>query len=309
MMKYAIISTAVTDEIEHWGSADPAVMLGGAGTYALAGVKVWTDDVALLTGVGADFAGKHGGWFEANGLRTEHLLVKAEHTPTTRITYFEDGERVETPVYGPEHYRLMEASLDEIRASLGPKVKGVYIFKEAIPEFWDDIGQLKRELGFTLLWEINADSAVFSQVAAVKRIAENVDIFSINRTEARALLQRESIDELIAEFQSWRTPHIFLRDGGRGAYMIGGQRHVHVPPVENVLVADATGGGNSSSAGVLYGICEGYSPYDAGVIGSISASVCLEQQGVPMKMDRELRERAVRLFNKMGRNEHEKSID
>ncbi|MBS4208905.1 PfkB family carbohydrate kinase [Bacillus sp. FJAT-50079] len=298
-MKYVIVSTAVTDKTYQYGRTTPTINLGGAGTYALAGVKIWTDEVTLVTGVGADFASVHGKWFEENGLVMDQLQVKDEKTPTTIVKYFEDGERKETPAFGTNHYRLMEATVDDIQATLHSDVKGVYIFKEADLEFWYAVSQLKQNHRFTLMWEINADSAVFDQIAHVKGIAEKVDIFSINRTEAHSLLHKESINEMITEFKSWNTPLIFLRDGARGAYMIYEDECVHVPPVKNAKVVDATGGGNSSSAGVLYGVCEGYSPYDSGVIGSISASVCLEQQGVPQHLDSEIRKRANELLQDM----------
>ncbi|MBP1996639.1 carbohydrate kinase family protein [Paenibacillus eucommiae] len=300
-MKYVMVSTAVTDLTYPYGHTDPTAALGGAGTYALAGAKVWTDDVTLVTGVGADFAGAHGHWFETNEISMNHILVKDVHTPTTLIHYFKDGERKETSAFGSEHYRLMEAGTDDIQAALGPDVKGVYIFKEAILEYWQAVSSMKQAYGCTVLWEINADSAAYSQMDHVRKIAEMIDIFSINMTEARSLLNLHTVDEIVEQFRSWKTPLVFLRDGGRGAYMIARDEYVHVPPVQDVNVVDATGGGNSSSAGVLYGICEGYSLYDAGVIGSISASICLEQQGVPEFLDADLRKRANRLLENMRR--------
>ncbi|REK77726.1 carbohydrate kinase family protein [Paenibacillus paeoniae] len=298
-MKYVIVSTAVTDETYQYGTTAPTVSLGGAGTYGLVGAKIWTDDVALVTGVGADFVETHGAWFETNRLHTQHLIVKDEHTPKTLVKYFEDGERQETPAYGAEHYRSMEASAADIGEALRPGVKGIYIFKEAELAFWDEIDALKQKFGFKLMWEINADSADYALISTVRQIAERVDMFSINRTEAQSLLRKDNVEEIIAEFAAWDTPLVFLRDGARGAFMISGEEVVHAPVVPDLDVIDATGGGNSSSAGVLFGICEGYSPYEAGIIGSISASICLRQEGVPLRLNEGLRQDAIELLNKM----------
>jgi sugar/nucleoside kinase (ribokinase family) len=48
---------------------------------------------------------------------------------------------------------------------------------------------------------------------------------------------------------------------------------------------DTTGGGNSSSAAVLYAYCEGYEPKMAAAMGSAAAAVIISQFGVPDIMD------------------------
>ena len=116
----------------------------------------------------------HGTWLETNEIDANHLLIKHEKTPTTKIQYFQNGERKETPVFGSDHYRLMEAVPEEIDSALHGRVKGVYIFKEADLEFWKAVGDMKREHGFTLLWEINARSAKHALINDVKQIGESV---------------------------------------------------------------------------------------------------------------------------------------
>ncbi|QUW23039.1 carbohydrate kinase family protein [Sporosarcina sp. Marseille-Q4063] len=298
-MKYIIVSTAVTDETYQHGSLEPTVSLGGAGIYALAGVKIWTDEVILVTGVGSDFNRLHGKWFEDNQIITDHLFIKHEETPKTLVNYFEGGERKETPIFGNEHYRTMEATIDEIKRATHPEVKGIYIFKEADLEFWKAVLEIRKATGFKLMWEINANSANHSQIDNVKTIAEEIDIFSINISEAKTLLIKNDISDIISELFLWTTPFIFLRDGANGAYMIYGDEYVHISSVEQVNVVDATGGGNSSSAGVLYGLCEGFSAYEAGIIGSISASICIQQEGVPANLDYEVRKHANELLKNM----------
>lgn len=49
-MKYIIASTAVTDEIHFVDGKRTEIVAGGAGVYALCGVKLWSDDVMLVTG-------------------------------------------------------------------------------------------------------------------------------------------------------------------------------------------------------------------------------------------------------------------
>ena len=51
------------------------------------------------------------------------------------------------------------------------------------------------------MWEISADAVSPDQIEIVQRTAEQSDIFSINITEAKSLLQVESMAELVQIFQ------------------------------------------------------------------------------------------------------------
>lgn len=69
--------------------------------------------------------------------------------------------------------------------------------------------------------------------------------------------------------------------------MINSSEVCDVEAEKNVRVVDPTGGGNSSSGGVLYGFCEGYSPVQCGQMGSKSAAMCITQYGIPKLITRE----------------------
>ena len=72
-----------------------------------------------------------------------------------------------------------------------------------------------------------------------------------------------------------------------GAIMITPTKTVYVPAVSDVLAVDPTGGGNSSSGAVLYGFSEGKDLKTCGMMGSISAAMCISSYGVPEVIDRE----------------------
>ena len=75
-MKYIIASTAVTDEIHFVDGKRTEIVAGGAGVYALCGVKLWSDDVMLVTGVGTDFSGIYGEWYKNNNISMDGLMIK-----------------------------------------------------------------------------------------------------------------------------------------------------------------------------------------------------------------------------------------
>lgn len=297
MTEYIIVSTAVTDDIFQANLDYVGSYLGGAGIYALAGISLWTPNTMLLTGVGADFFGRNAHWFESNGLTMDGLYEAAPLTPRTNVLYFPDGERIETPCFGAAHYAKMEPPADLILQQC-KNAKGVYIFKDANPAFWRTLLDGKQQYGFTIEWEINADSAKPEHLAAVREIAEQCDIFSINLREACSLLQANTLKSIVEIFKGWNTPMIFLRNGSSGSVVIRDGNAIRVPSIPNVLVQDPTGAGNASSAAVLFGFCEGFSAYDCGILGSISASYTIAQWGPPLdfKQYRTEAEKQFRLF-------------
>lgn len=297
-MDYIIASTVVTDEIRFADGKTVERKAGGAGIYALCGIRLWCDSVMPVTGVGRDYAELFGEWYEKNHISMAGLMEKDEKTPYNIIQYFEDGERSETALYGADHYRKIEVEPEELRPYF-QTAKGIYIFKNNSPEFWEKLLPMMKERKAAVMWEIASDSACPECLDDVKRIAENTDIFSINLTEARNLLGRDSLEEIIACLREWKLKLIFLRRGSKGAVMITPSETVFVPTAAHVNVVDPTGGGNSSSGAVLYGWCTAHTPLECGLMGSISAAMCLEQYGVPEVIDSGRREKAQKLLEEM----------
>ena len=99
---------------------------------------------------------------------------------------------------------------------------------------------------------------------------------------------------MIKKLQSWGMELVFLRQGAKGAIMITPQEVVEVPSQPNVNVVDPTGGGNSSTGGVLCGLVQGYSAEICGKMGSLSAAMCISQHGVPDMITKEMREAAMK---------------
>ncbi len=300
---YIIVSTAVTDRVYAHGAGRVEEQLGGAGVYALSGIRLWTENCCLVTGIGRDFPERHAEWFRRNRCTMEGLMVKDPHTAVSQIRYFADGERIETPPFGAEHYRKMEASPAELEPWL-KSARGVYIFKECDAAYWESVLEMKQRYGFRLLWEINADSAVPERLEQVRGIAKQCDIFSINKTESLRMLSASSLEEAAGQLGKWEVPLIFLRAGEKGALMLSGGSVSSVPPVKDPVMKDPTGCGNGSCAAVLYGFCEGFGPVRCGLMGSISAAHIMEQYGPPVTTQDDT-ENAFTLLSQMEGQYHE----
>lgn len=277
---YIIVSTAVTDEVTEADGTKPGCFLGGAGIYALSGARLWTKEAVIVTGIGEDFGEAYREWFRRSRCREEGLLVKDAHTAISHVQYHEDGERTEHSEHGPEHYRHMEAEPEELEPFFA-KAKGVYIFKDLPEVYWKKIIMSKRKYRFRLMWEINAEAAVPERAGDVRRLAEQCEMFSLNRTEAMRLLQTKELAAVIDRLLTWKVSLIYLRAGEKGAYVLTNGKAYRIPCEARVRVKDPTGAGNSSTAAVMYGYCEGFTPEECGIMGSISAARAIEQYGPP----------------------------
>lgn len=299
-MDYIVLSTTVIDDLYMADGMHVPNVIGGAGTYALAGMKVWSDSVGIVTGVGEDYFGIFGGWYRDNNITMEGLIPKDANTPRNIVRYFEDGERVETPEYGLAHYRKIEGTPSDLeRFCVG--VKGVYVFKNYDKLFWDGILLLKERCGFKLMWEIASDAITPENLPGIREVAAKTDVFSINRTEALKMLGETDIASAANKLSDWRVPMVYLRAGAGGAYAISGGKVVTVPSVP-CEAADVTGGGNSSSGGAFVGYCETGDAVSAAIMGNISASFCIAQYGVPKIIDNALKNKALKIFDEMKGN-------
>lgn len=291
-MKYAVISAVVTDEI-HFADKTVKIVPGGAGIYALSGIKLWQDDAEIVTGIGKDYLSLHGDWYTANNLSTKGLKVKDEKSPYTVIQYYKDGERDETPRYGAEHFARLETTGEELIPYL-ETMDGIYIFKNTSEEFWKPVLVSKKHTSCRIMWEIAADAAVNDNLARVREIAKGVDAFSLNMTEAKNLFGTVDKQRIISELQSWGLELVFLRQGAKGAMMITPSHVEEVLSQPDVNAVDSTGGGNSSTGAVLCGLVEGYDARTCGIMGSISAAMCISQYGVPKEITSQMREEALK---------------
>ena len=288
-MSYLVVSTAVIDKIVLPNGMAQNLVLGGAGVYALSGIKVWHDDVKIVTGVGEDFLASQGDWFANNNLTTSGLIIKDKNTPHTVIQYFADGERLETPTFGTEHYYRLMPSAADVRTHCTPDTAGVYVFRDTAPLFWQEMSRLKAEYNFKLMWELDASVAVPEKLPEVLAVLNNCDIFSLNKQEAFTLFSVNQIEAAITNLQNLRLPLVFLRLGAKGATIITPENQYHIPSVPDAHVVDPTGAGNSSSAAVLVGYCQSQDPVTIGTMGAVSATFCLAQYGPPPILDHTVR--------------------
>lgn len=293
-MEYIIATTVSTDEVH---LADGTVFPnqpGSAGFYALAGMRVYTDKILICGGIGPEYLPRHEKWYKDNHVSTEGLILRSEVSPTIVIHYFPDGSRTDEPNVGLHVFRALDPTPEEVFRCCGRETKGVYTFKGLDRPNLEALIAGREKYGYKLMWEIGEDACVPENIPVIEQYLKSVDVFSINRGEAKMLYgvdtEEEAQDRLCTAAPHW----VYFRRGSQGGNILAGGEVYSCGSVKDVQVVDSTGGGNSSSAAVLYACCEGYDPKMAAAMGSAAAAVIISQFGVPEIMDENTTEQALK---------------
>lgn len=279
MGHYLIVSTAVMDTL-HFPDGRPVQTVGGgAGLYAWAGARLWNDNILLCCGKGTDFDHTLRSLFIRNSIPTRAMFSVQEPTPKTEVHYQQNGERVEQPVFGQDHYQRFVADIDQLRPFL-MEAKGVYLFREVDDiSFWEELFHLKKRYGFTLMWEVSADSTKPEKQKVFETIASQVDILSINKTETSNMYGTDQTENL-HKLEDLKIPLVYFRQGKQGALLLSQGKQIASASDFSYPLVDPTGAGNSSSSAVLIGYCEGRPLPEIGVMGSISSGSNIIQYGI-----------------------------
>ena len=291
MGKIAILSHIVIDEIHEPGVAQSHVAVGGAGAYAAVGASLVRPqgDSAIVSGVGDRDHEFLASWCEDRGIDPRGLFVVSDSSPRTRIEYFADGERVETPVFGLEHFDA-HTPLPMHIPFAPADLSGVYLFHDHGSEYWQHVAELRPKLSVPLMWEISAASCSPESREIVLERAAAVDIFSVNRTEALGLFGATSTREALASLRSM-SGIILLRLGPEGAIVLEHGRTLHVG-TDAVDVVDPTGGGNSFSGAFLAAYASSGNVVQSAQAASAAAAAVIAAPGAPV-VDDERRLRVV----------------
>ena len=295
---YYVLTQLLIDDVYFPNGEHKQNQLGG-GTYAVAGMRIWSDRVGFCCAVGPDYPGQYDGWFrkhqiEVTGGRREKRCTRA------RLNYFPDGEREEILLPGYATHRETQPLVSEIPPAYA-RCKGMYFFKDCEPAFWDELLPFLQHGSALSCWEIFGASAAPENRDLIGDYLRHVDLFSLNLTEGKRLTGALQPEEVLRGLLALNAKNVILRMGAQGALVSSGTGIYHIPAAETQVV-DVTGGGNSSTGGFTVGFCEsGGDIVEAGLYGSVSASYILRQYGVPEDIGPELQRNAAKALDPLRR--------
>jgi sugar/nucleoside kinase (ribokinase family) len=278
---YVTCSNLIIDDIVLADGRSFMNILGGAGTHALMGMRVWSDQLGYVASVGADLDPKHREVLASLGIDLRGFAEREGYTTARAWQLFEwDERRIEI-------FRTSEAEFDRFKPMFADipadylKAKGFHIQSGTMAELLDLIASLHAvNPDVCLAWE-PAPLQLAGSPADVQAALAQVALFSPDRGEAQAMTGEETTDGALEKLLGWGASAVALRMGAQGSLVATstGARY-RIPAVPTTIV-DVTGGGNAYIGGFLVGLGEGLGVVDAAARAAVSASFTLEQFGVP----------------------------
>ncbi|MBI5879061.1 MAG: hypothetical protein HZB53_15545 [Chloroflexi bacterium] len=278
--RYVSLATVIIDDIVLPTGETRMGELGGAGTHAIAGMRVWSAALGMVGAIGADCPPSIRARLAAYGVDLSGLIVRPG-LPTARAWQIFE--------FNDHRTEIFRNSLDTFRAATPrpDEIPADWLQADGWHVQWGTPAGLAvlfariraARTGARIFWE-----PTFSQVdaglAALRPLCPQVDVFSPNFEEAARLCGTSDLDAIVATLAGTGAPLLALRMGKAGSLV-----HRHADgrtwriPAAPAQVVDVTGAGNAYCGGFVVGLCETGDPFEAGLRGAVSASFAVEQFG------------------------------
>ncbi|KAF5393902.1 hypothetical protein D9757_000213 [Collybiopsis confluens] len=293
---FIIDEFSFTDSAGSTTSDYAAQQIGGGGTYAAIGARIWLPprDIGMIVDKGYDFPSDIESKLKLYGddmwlfrSQTQAQTTRALNiykgdqrgfqylTPRIRIT---PRDLVKTPLERP---RSLHFICSPARAS---------VILSEVPEIhgWNPF----------VIYEPIPDRCIPEELPALVAILPSVDVLSPNAEEALSLLttpvvhplSRSSVEQAAARLlELGAKDTVIIRSGALGAYVLtrkAGGRWIEAFWTESDAskIVDVTGAGNSFLGGLAAGIELNGDIFEAAFYASVSASFVIEQSGLPTVM-------------------------
>lgn len=282
---YYVLTQLLIDDISLPSGERKTNQLGG-GIYAVAGMRIWNDKIGFCCAPGPDFENNYDTWFINNGIEISGGR-RDKNCTHAAINYFPDGEREEILLPGCASHRESQPLVSEIPPEY-QNCKGMYFYKDCEESFWDELLPFLLHSSSVKCWEIRGAAAIPEKRGFIGDALRHIELFSLNLTEGKRLTGLSQPKDIINDLFRLNARNVILRMGAKGALVSNGKDTFHIPAVPTNVV-DVTGGGNSSTGGLVTGFCQsGGDIVEAGVCAAISASYILQQYGVPPQINQTL---------------------
>lgn len=278
------IGSIIIDDIILPDGAKKMGVLGGGLTHAAMGMRVWSDQIGLVSSVGGDFDHRQmsllAAYFNVAGMQI------FKHTPTPRAwqVFDADGTRHETFQTDFEEMQNCIPKPDQLPDEYS-LIAGVHL--HCPPQevaLWVPV--LRNRGCQVILWEPWDEFCVPQNRDLFKLNCQQVEVVSPNLREARRLTERDDPKDIVGCLRDYGAKNVALRMAEAGSLVLdesGRMFSVPAYPVEKIV--DVTGAGNAFCGGFVYGYANTGDGLRAGWYGSVSASLALHQFGALYPLD------------------------
>lgn len=276
------LSNIIIDDIVLWDGRTLMGTLGGAGTHAVVGMRVWGGSHGVVGWVGEDFDPAMRA--QLTGMDTDMRGLGLRNSPSTRAWQIIEQDdrrheifRTSLSVFvelAPDLADVPEAYFGARAMHLmpnGPVTRTVRLIRELrarAPRLQFVFEPPPEQAGATA-----ADYAPALPLLA---------LFSPDIDQARAITGRAEPADMAAALIDAGAPLVAIRMGARGSLVRAASGESwRVPAVPPRAIVDVTGAGNAYCGGFAVSLGRGLGVLESALRAAVSASVALEQFGVP----------------------------
>jgi sugar/nucleoside kinase (ribokinase family) len=255
--------------------------LGGSATHALVGMRIWSDRLGYFAAVGSDFSRDHRAQLERLGVDLRGLIERDGYPTARAWQLFEPEERrVEVFRTDIEDFYRQKVQFEEMPPDF-LEARGYHLHFGTLAET-AELAEKLRAVNPTacLVWE--PTQLEFTGTGEeFHAVLSQVDLVSPDLGEARQMTGQSTAERMAETLLGWGVQVVALRMGARGSLVATAGGEVYTVPAVPTTVVDPTGAGDAYCGGFLVALGSGVDAAEAGARAAVSASLALEQFGVP----------------------------
>ena len=279
---YITFSNLIIDDIVFSDGRTAMNILGGSGTHALTGMRVWSDRLGYAGSIGDDLDPIHIKNLNAFGVNTDGLVLRDNYQTARAWQIFEPNDlRIEIFRTDPEEFDRRQVMGDDLPPHY-VQAKGVHFSWGTLLEMEEVIHQLRAANPTIKLVMETTPNQLNESKDVLKRILPLLDCFAPDLDEARVISAESTTPEALCDtLLGWGAPLVAIRMGKRGSMLKASNGDGWQLPAVPTNIVDVTGAGNSYCGGLLTGLGDSVPALEAGLRAVVSASFALEQLGLP----------------------------
>lgn len=293
----------IIDDIVHPDGSTQMGVLGGGGIQTAFGMRLWSESVGLVAGIGSDFSAQVLSWLEESQIDGSGL--RFNEFPTARAWQLLEHDerrtqvwRVPREVFSSQLRRSVDYLPQDYRGAKGYHF-GIH------PEDPDKgfVNELKHRGGVVSIEPFRPAQRVPAW-RELNELLSGVDIFSTNMLEAESLVGSGTPEAISDRLIDAGARIVVLRLGAEGSMIAerDSVTKIKVPAVP-VRVVNPVGAGNAFCGGFLVGWMENQDLVKAGVYGAVAASYLIESNKIPtinQSIIKQAHQRAIDLIPKVA---------
>lgn len=299
--RFVTLGMFIIDEFQFLDEAGRATVktldpqIGGGGTYAIIGARIWLtpDKLGMVIDKGTDFPETFHSTLMNYGNRMWLFRDRADGVTTRALNTYRGDHR--DFQYLTTKMRITVEDLVGTRLER-PKVLHFICSPTRASAIISEIQEIV-DWHPTTVYEPIPDSCVPSELSTLIQVLPGISILSPNAEEALSFLSlplpptKETIEAAADRFLTYNinggSGWVIIRSGAMGAYVKsretrGSWINAFWTSNDSNRVVDVTGAGNAFLGGLAAGLCLTKDVVEATLYASVSASFVIEQNGLPV---------------------------